>query len=115
MKLVLGGWFRLPRLGSDVFSALMKQGVRYDRELGFKLGHESDVESAVKTISGALGEDMELSLMCLVCSNEACPSCPYAVTCDRRKVSPICLCGEHARGPGAFHTYVSTFASMLAE
>ena len=36
MRILVGGWFSLPRVGRDVFSLLMKQGVAYDKDLGFK-------------------------------------------------------------------------------
>jgi hypothetical protein len=115
MKIVVGAWFSLPRLGSDVFSTLMRQGVRYDREMGFMLAAETDVESAVITLRRVLGEEVDLSLLCTVCLREACPSCPYLSTCDRGRVSPLCLCEEHASGEGAYRNYVNTFTQMLAE
>lgn len=115
MKIVVGAWFRLPRLGTDAFSALMRQGVRYDREMGFMLRSDTDVESAVITLKRVLGEEVDLSLLCIVCLNEACPSCPYLSTCDRRRVSPLCLCEEHSSGEGAYQNYVKTFSAMLAE
>ncbi len=114
MKIVVGAWFRLPRLGTDAFSALMRQGVRYDREMGFMLGSDTDVESAVMTLSRVLGEQVDLSLLCMICLNEACPSCPYLSVCDRRTVSPLCLCAEHSAGEDAYRNYVKTF-SALAE
>ena len=115
MKIVLGAWFKLPRLGTDAFTALMKQGVRYDREMGFKLSSDTDVESAVRTLSRVLGEEIDLSVRCFVCFNEACPSCQYLSICDRRKVSPICLCEEHSSGDDAYQNYVRTFSAILAE
>ena len=54
MKITIGGWFKLPRMGTAVFSALMKEGVRYDRESGFMLGSETDIESAVRTIGSTI-------------------------------------------------------------
>ncbi len=115
MKIVLGAWFTLPRLGTDVFSSLMKQGVRYDRGMGFMLTSDSDVETAVAILSSALGERVDLTVRCMVCLNEACESCQYLSVCDRRVVSPMCLCGEHCSGEDAYQNYVKTFASVLAE
>ena len=115
MKIVVGAWFRLPRLGTEVFSALMKQGVRYDRERGFMLGSNTDTESAVRTLSRVLREEVDLSVRCFVCLSEACPSCPYLSVCDRRRVSPLCLCEEHSSGEGAYGNYVNTFSALLAE
>jgi hypothetical protein len=113
MKLLLGAWFTLPRLGTAAFSSLMKAGVQYDRALGFKVDAATDIASAVKTLSSALGEDVELNLRCLVCGKEACPGCSYLAICDRTKVSPICLCAEHSSGPDAFEVYEKTFAETL--
>ncbi len=44
MKITIGGWFKLPRLGTAVFSGLMKAGVKYDRESGFMLSSDTDIE-----------------------------------------------------------------------
>src|SRR5712692_769739 len=67
MKIVVGAWFKLPRLGTAVFSALMREGVKYDRQTGFMLSPETDVESAVRTIGAATSEPVELSVRCYVC------------------------------------------------
>jgi hypothetical protein len=115
MKVLLGAWFNLPRLGTSSFSLLMKQGVKYDRTLGFKIDAETDIGGAMRTLRSALGEDVELNLRCLICGKEACPGCSYSSFCDRSKVSPICLCAEHSSGPDAFEVYEKTFAqSMLS-
>jgi hypothetical protein len=67
MKILVGGWFTLPRVGADVFSALMKQGVVYDKKFGFKLDSATDMELAVRTISSALGAEVELAVRCFIC------------------------------------------------
>jgi hypothetical protein len=113
MKVLLGAWFTLPRLGTAAFSSLMKAGVKYDRALGFKVDVETDVAAAIKTLSSALDERVELNLRCFVCGKEACPGCSYLAICDRTKVSSICLCAEHSSGPEAFETYEKTFAETL--
>jgi hypothetical protein len=113
MKVLLGAWFTLPRLGTTSFSSLMKQGVEYDRALGFKMGAGTDVGAALRTLRSALGEDVELNLRCVVCGVEACPGCSYSSFCDRSKVSPICLCAEHSSGIDAFEVYQKTFAATM--
>jgi hypothetical protein len=115
MKIVIGAWFKLPRLGTAVFSALMREGVKYDRQTGFMLSPETDVESAVRTIGAATSEPVELSVRCYVCLNIACSGCPYFDACDRRKVSPMCLCGEHSGRKDVYETYQATFLSTLGE
>jgi hypothetical protein len=115
LKIVIGSWFSLPRLGTDAFSALMKAGVKYESGMGFMLAPDCDISSASRAIRRALGEDVELSVRCAVCLAEACPSCPYSDSCDRRVVSPMCLCEEHLSMEGAFENYVEAFRSGLAE
>ena len=112
MKILVGGWFTLPRLGTDVFSALMRQGVVYDKKLGFKLYSATDMELAVRTISSALGEEVELMVRCFVCGEVACVGCPYIEVCDRRKVSPLCLCEKHSPEKGVYELYQKTFADI---
>jgi len=115
VKIVIGGWFKLPRLGTRAFSALMREGVRYDRDTGFMLTSATDIEAAVRTIGGALSEQVELSVRCFVDLNEACPGCPYLEVCDRRRVSSMCLCGRHSAERDIYSTYQKTFLSTLSE
>ena len=63
----MGGWFSLPRVGRDVFSLLMKQGVAYDKDLGFKFDSGTDIQAASRTVGAATGEEVELTLRCFVC------------------------------------------------
>lgn len=114
MKIIVGGWFTLPRLGRDVFSGLMKLGVKYDKELGFRIDSWTDIERAVRAISTAVGEEVEVSLRCFVCLREACPGCPYLEVCDRRKVSPLCLCSDHSSKSDAFEIYQDTFSKTFS-
>jgi hypothetical protein len=91
----------------------MKQGVKYDRSLGFKLDAETDLEGALLTLKSALGEEVELNLRCLVCGAGACPGCRYSTFCDRARVSSLCLCAKHSDGPGAFEGYQRAYAETL--
>lgn len=112
-RIVVGGWFDLPKLGRDVFSVLMKQGVVYDKSMGFKLDSAADIQSAVRTIEAATGEGVELVLRCFQCGREACPGCPYLPSCDRTRVSSRCLCDEHASGGSALEAYARAFDVLL--
>lgn len=114
MRILLGAWFTLPRLGTAVFSSLMKQQVKYDRALGFKLDVDTDLGGAITTLESALGEEIELILRCSVCGKESCPGCRYLGICDRTKVSPLCLCLEHSSGADAFETYAKVYAQSLS-
>jgi len=113
MKIILGGWFSLPRLERDEFSLLMRQGVRYDRSLGFRLDSETDLEAAARTIRAATGEEVELALRCFVCGREACDGCPYLEVCDRKKVSSLCLCSVHAPDTAVFELYSKAISESI--
>ena len=113
-RVMIGGWFDLPRLGTDVFSALVRrQGVVYDKSMGFKFDAATDVGGAVRTLRAA-GVEVELTLRCFVCGREACVGCPYLPTCDRGAVSTMCLCADHAPEKNVFGLYSKTFENLLA-
>jgi hypothetical protein len=88
----------------------MKQGVAYDKKFGFKLDSGTDMELAVRTIGAALGEEVELTVRCFICGEAACPGCPYIELCDRRKVSPLCLCEKHSPEKDVYELYQKTYA-----
>jgi hypothetical protein len=113
LRILVGGWFSLPRVGRDVFSVLMKQGVVYDKEMGFKFDSTTDMQAAVRTVSAATGEEVELTLRCFVCGKEACVGCPYNSSCDRAGVSTLCLCADHAPEKSVFALYSKTFDMLL--
>ena len=108
-RVIVGGWFDLPRLGADAFRALVtKQGVAYDKSTGFKFDSGTDVQGAVMTLLSA-GVEVELVLRCYVCGKESCPGCPYLSSCDRTRVSTFCLCADHAPEKSVFREYSKTF------
>ena len=108
-RILVGGWFDLPRLGTEVWSTLVrKQGVVYDKSTGFKFDAATDLQAAVRTLLSA-GVEVELTLRCYVCGKPACPGCPYAASCDRTSVSSFCLCGDHAPEKSVFDAYTKTF------
>jgi hypothetical protein len=113
LRILIGGWFTLPRLGTEEFSRLMKQGVKYDRVMGFKMGAETDLESAVRTIKSAVGEEVELMVRCFICGKEACDGCSYLKMCDKRKVSSLCLCAEHSPEKGVYDLYVKAVSDAI--
>jgi hypothetical protein len=114
LRILVGGWFTLPRLGTEEFRDLMKRGVTYDRAMGFRLEPGTDIEGSVRAIEAATGEEVELTLRCFVCGKEACPGCPYLDTCDRTKVSSLCLCADHGPERDVFELYRKTLAETLA-
>ena len=114
-EVIVGGWFDLPRLGSEVFSALVRrEGVGYDRSMGFRFDAATDIRAAVKTLASA-GVEVELSLRCFVCGKESCSGCPYLSSCDRAAVSTYCLCADHAPERSVFGQYAKAFESSLGD
>ena len=112
-RVVMGGWFDLPRLGSEAWSALVRrQGVAYDKSMGFKFDSGTDLPAAVATLRSA-GVEVELVLRCFVCGKPACDGCPYLQACDRTAVSSYCLCADHAPEKAPFAQYSRTFDSSL--
>jgi hypothetical protein len=112
-NILVGSWFDLPRLGRDAFAVLMKQGVVYDKSLGFKLDSGSDLQAAVRTLKAATGQEVELTLRCFVCGRAACAGCPYLSACDRTSVSTLCLCSDHAPERSVYGAYTKTFDDAL--
>jgi hypothetical protein len=113
-RILVGSWFTLPIMGRDVFSLLIKQGVVYDKAMGFKFDSGTDIRAAVRTVSSATGEEIELTLRCFICGKEACIGCPYFSTCDRASCSTFCLCAEHApEKESVFGLYSKTFDMTL--
>jgi len=113
LRILVGGWFSLPRLGRDAFALLMKQGVVYDKDMGFKFDSATDLPAAVRTVSAATGEEVELVLRCFICGKVGCDGCPYLSSCDRAAFSTLCLCAEHAPEKSVYGIYSKTFDMLL--
>jgi hypothetical protein len=112
-RILVGGWFDLPRLGTEVWSTLVrKQGVAYEKSTGFKFDSTTDIPAAVRTLLSA-GVEVELALRCYVCGKEACAGCPYLSSCDRARFSTFCLCADHAPETSVFGAYTKTFDMNL--
>lgn len=114
MRILVGGWFTLPRLGTEDFRDLMKQGVKYDRTMGFKMEPGTDLEGAVRVIAAATGEEVELTLRCFICGKQSCDGCPYLDVCHRESVSSMCLCNDHRPERGVYGLYVKALSETLA-
>ncbi len=103
MKISMNKWFRLPQLGKDVFSDLMKAKVKYDTKFGFQFTSATNVQRALSVISSALGQDVELARSCFICDNplddEASPDA---------SICALCLENENA-----FDLYRMRFARLM--
>ncbi|MBI5133513.1 MAG: hypothetical protein HZA83_02260, partial [Thaumarchaeota archaeon] len=60
IRIMLGNWFNLPRVGSDVFSKLMRQArLKYDREKRmFLVEQETNIAALVSILKEALKDDV---------------------------------------------------------
>jgi len=94
LNIVIGEWFRMPRVGDDAFRKLVKDaGLKYDRSHGFQITSETDVGMVVSILKGELNEDVEVSLKCFLCDQTVeCRECTYSDICDLSKVSQACIC-----------------------
>ncbi|HUI00153.1 MAG TPA: hypothetical protein VLX56_00820 [Nitrososphaerales archaeon] len=112
-RILVGSWFDLPRLGTETFAALVRrEGVVYDKSMGFKFDAATDLPAAVRTLRSA-GVEVEVTLRCWICGKEACEGCPYLAGCDRTRVSTYCLCGDHAPDKEVYDQYAETFGKNL--
>jgi hypothetical protein len=104
MKIALNKWFRLPQLGKEVFSDLMKARVKYDTKFGFQFTSATNVLRAAAILSAALGEDVELSKTCFICDN----------TIDEgEEYLDATVCSECLKNENALDLYVMKFAKLM--
>ena len=99
MKITLNKWFRLPQLGKDVFSDLMKAKVKYDTKFGFQFTSSTNIPRALSIITQAIGEEAEVARSCFICDN---PIEEEATICR------TCIANEDA-----FDLYQMKFAKLM--
>lgn len=102
IKIKLGKWTRLPRLGGNAFKDLMRSGVRYESGRGFLVDTNADLKKVRYIISGALnGAPVEFIFNCMVCGREvSCRDCSYRGVCSIEDSSHMCLCEKCLRERG---------------
>jgi len=116
IKIMLGDWFGLPRVGPDVFSKLMRQArLKYDRQKRmFMVETETNVTSLITILKEALNDDVVIELPCFVCGKSAgCSECEFVDVCDRTNVSNQCIC-KGCSEEDAYKHYCDTFMERLA-
>ena len=116
IRILLGNWFNLPRVGSEVFSKLMRQArLRYDREKGmFLVEPETNISILTAILKDALKDDVVIELPCFVCEKSAgCGDCEYLDICDRTIVSNQCMCKECFEKKEAYERYCDTLSQKL--
>lgn len=117
IRILLGNWFTLPRVGSDVFSKLMRQArLKYDREKRmFLVEPETNVAILTSILKDALKDEVVIELPCFVCGKSAgCGGCEYLDICDRTNVSNKCICKECFGQKDAYERYCELFSKKLA-
>ncbi|MHB2037591.1 MAG: hypothetical protein ACYCPW_12755 [Nitrososphaerales archaeon] len=103
MRIALNKWFRLPQLGKDVFSDLMKAKVKYDTKFGFQFTSATNVTRALAVLSNALGDEVELSRACFICD-----------TVLEEDSSPdATICRSCLENKDAFDLYIMKFAKLM--
>ncbi len=117
IRVLLGSWFGLPRVGPDVFSRLMRQArLKYDREKRlFMVAPETDVAVLIIILKDALKDDVVIELPCFVCGKSAgCSECEFLDVCDRSEVSNQCICKGCQEHKDTYAEYRTAFSARLA-
>jgi hypothetical protein len=103
---VVGEWFRLPRLGREVFVSLMKTGLVYDKARGFRAEADADLIKIASILKGVLEEDFEFVPRCFTCDSIIeCYSCAYYQACGVKSLTQNCLCEECVNNRDALSVY----------
>ncbi|MDG6922620.1 MAG: hypothetical protein JRN67_04920 [Nitrososphaerota archaeon] len=93
-------WFRLPQLGKEVFSDLMKAKVKYDSKFGFQFTSATNIPRALAIISDATGQEAELARSCFICDNP--------IDEDEATICGSCIANENA-----YDLYQMKFARLM--
>lgn len=114
MELIVDEWFALPRLGTSLFTKLVREAnLQYDRSRGFKADARADLSLVASLLEAALSEKVEIVLRCFVCANRVeCGTCTYRGVCDRRRVSSKCICDACRGGEKSYEFYVRQFTTL---
>ncbi len=107
--------FKLPRLGSDTFSKLMRAKLKYDKKNStFEITDDTEITSIISILSNVLNKEVVLELECIICSKSTnCAECEYADVCDRSKVSSYCICRECIDNGDAYENYKKSIFKRL--
>src|SRR5208283_328359 len=103
MKVVVNKWFRLPQLGRDVFSDLMKAKVKYDTKFGFQFTSATNVPRALSVLTIALHEDVEIATSCFICDSPL----------DDELSRDSTICSACQGNESAFDLYRMKFAKLM--
>lgn len=114
MKISIGEHFKLPLMGKDVFIKLTREvGLKYDSKEGFMITPKTRLDILVPLLREALKEDVSFVLKCFICGKTTpCETCVYNAICDRKSVSPACICDSCMVKKDAFPLYTERFAEV---
>ncbi len=114
MELPVDEWFQLPYVGTDVFVALMRARLQYDRaSRRFMITSRTNAEQVVAVLSNALKQPVKLRVevknpTCFICGADVhCELCRYNEICP--KTPPYCLCPKHSGQFSEFNEYADKF------
>ncbi len=114
MELPIDEWFQLPFLGTDVFVALMRARLQYDRAARrFMITDRTNADQVLAVLSTALKQPVKLRVevknpSCFVCAMDVqCDQCLYNEICP--KTPPYCLCVKHSGAQASFEEYSGKF------
>lgn len=114
MKIPIGEHFKLPLMGKDAFIKLTREvGLKYDSKEGFVITPKTRLDLLVPILQEALKEDVSFVLKCFTCGNVTpCETCVYNSVCDRKAVSPACICDSCRDKKDAFPLYSEKFIEI---
>ena len=114
MKIPIGEHFKLPLLGKDVFIKLSREvGLKYDSKQGFMITPKTRLDLLVSVLQAALKEEVSYVLKCFICGTKTpCETCIYNSICDRKSVSPACICDSCKEKDDAFELYSEKFLEL---
>ncbi|MFQ5940721.1 MAG: hypothetical protein ACE5KA_03365 [Nitrososphaerales archaeon] len=116
IRILLGEWFKLPRVGPEIFSKLMRQArLRYDREKRmFLVEAETNIAILTAILKEALKDEVVIELPCFVCGKSAgCGDCEHLDICNRTTVSNQCVCSNCYEQKDAYERYCDAFSKKL--
>lgn len=114
MNIPIGEHFKLPYFGKDLFMRLTREaGLRYDSKQGFLITPGTRLDLLVPILRDAMKEDVSFVLRCFICGTKTpCETCVYNAICDRKSVSPACICDSCRAKNDAFLLYTQTFVDI---
>jgi hypothetical protein len=102
-RLAINTWFSLPRLGSQVFSDLMRSRIQYDPKLGFKITSSTNVSRVLQILSEALGEPVGIMTSCFICEKPL----------GREQKKDAVVCSECLASDDAYAMYTMKFVRHM--